>query len=206
MSADWVNDINRMQNKYGVREWIGHATPFQLKKFLEFRLDFIKEEYDETKEALVLDDAEEIVDGLIDLCVVAIGTLDAMGVNAHKAWDAVLNANMAKEVGVKESRPNPLGLPDLIKPEGWKAPSHEDNHGVIPSSFDDADLIDRWSSDERMNIIGQNGNDGLHYPPPGPDGYTPHPGPLDGTSEREPIDFYKDSEYIRLYGDKNESN
>ena len=127
-----------------------------------------------------------------------------MGVNAHKAWDAVLNANMAKEVGVKESRPNPLGLPDLIKPEGWKAPSHEDNHGVIPSSFDDADLIDRWSSDERMNIIGQNGNDGLHYPPPGPDGYTPHPGPLDGT--REPIDFYKDSEYIRLYGDKNESN
>ena len=49
MSADWVNDINRMQNKYGVREWINHATPFQLKKYLEFRLKFIKEEYDETR-------------------------------------------------------------------------------------------------------------------------------------------------------------
>ncbi len=136
MSADWVNDINRMQTKYGVREWINHATPFQLKKYLEFRLDFIKEEYDETREALIMQDSEEIVDGLIDLCVVAIGTLDALGVNAHIAWDSVLEANMAKEVGVKESRPNPLGLPDLIKPEGWTAPSHEDNHGIIPTAFE----------------------------------------------------------------------
>ena len=136
MSADWVNDINRMHNKYGVRDWINHATPFQLKKFLEFRLDFIKEEYDETREALIMEDSEEIVDGLIDLCVVAIGTLDAMGINAHKAWDEVYQANMAKEVGVKESRPNPLGIPDLIKPEGWTAPSHEGNHGKIPTAFE----------------------------------------------------------------------
>ena len=68
------------------------------------------------------------------------------------------------------------------------------------------DQHEKLSTDERMDIIGQNGNDGLHYPPPGPDGYTPHPGPLDGTGEREPIDLYKDSEYIRLYGDKNEDN
>ena len=61
MSADWVNDINRMQTKYGVREWINHATPFQLKKYLEFRLDFIKEEYDETKEALIMEDAEAVM-------------------------------------------------------------------------------------------------------------------------------------------------
>ena len=138
MSADWVNDINRMQNKYGVREWISHATPFQLGKYLEFRLKFIKEEYDETKEALIMEDAEEIVDGLIDICVVAIGTLDAMGVNAHKAWDEIFQANMNKEVGIKEERPNPLGLPDLIKPEGWVNPSHKDNHGLIPYSFSDA--------------------------------------------------------------------
>ena len=52
MSADWVKDISLMHDKYQVREWINDATPFQLKKFLEFRLAFIKEEYDETKEAL----------------------------------------------------------------------------------------------------------------------------------------------------------
>ena len=79
MSADWVNDINRMHNKYGTREWINNASPFELKMFLKFRIDFLREEYDETREAMVMEDNEEIVDGLIDLCVIAIGTLDAMG-------------------------------------------------------------------------------------------------------------------------------
>ena len=51
-------------------------------------------------------DPEEIVDGLIDLCVVAIGTLWMPLVSTrYKAWDEVLKANMAKEVGVKDSRP-----------------------------------------------------------------------------------------------------
>jgi len=189
MSADWVNDINRMQTKYGVRDWIKHATPFQLKKYLEFRLNFIKEEYDETREALITEDSEEIVDGLIDLCVVAIGTLDALGVNVHKAWDEVYEANMNKEVGVKESRPNPLGLPDLIKPEGWTAPSHENNHGIIGDAWSGEDALEH-PQPSRMDIIGQNGNDGLHY--------TPGPGPLDGTQAK--INWEKDSEYIRLYG------
>jgi len=38
---------------------------------------------------------------------------------------------MSKKVGVKQSRPNPLGLPDLIKPEGWEAPSHNNNVGLF---------------------------------------------------------------------------
>ena len=205
MSTNWVSDINIMHQKYGVHEWTKTASPFDLKKFIEFRLDFIKEEYDETREAIINEDAEEIVDGLIDLCVVAIGTLDALGINAINAWDNVLEANMAKEVGVKEERPNPLGLPDLIKPAGWVNPSHEGNHGIIAKSFSDAikermmeankartDILSdnpdinsnwspnakelqtlyknlketeevNWSSDERMDIIGQNGNDGDHY-------------------------------------------
>ena len=36
---------------------------------------------------------------------------------------------MNKEVGEKPSRPNPLGVPDLIKPDTWYPPSHEGNHG-----------------------------------------------------------------------------
>jgi predicted HAD superfamily Cof-like phosphohydrolase len=128
MSKDWVKDIHLMQAKYLTRSWV-NANPEKLKKFLEFRVDFLKEELMETQAALTNNDAEEIVDGLIDLCVVAIGTLDAFGVDPYKAWDAVLEANMNKEVGKKPTRPNPLGVPDLIKPEGWTAPSHEGNHG-----------------------------------------------------------------------------
>ena len=36
-----------------------------------------------------------------------------------------------KEPGIKEGRPNPLGLPDLKKPEGWTAPEHTTNHGKL---------------------------------------------------------------------------
>ncbi len=134
MSKDWVQDINKMHEKYGVRPVVEKMTRLDLRTFLNFRVKFLNEELDETKLAANnagYIDAEEVVDGLIDLCVVAIGTLDAFGIDANKAWDAVLEANMNKEVGIKETRPNPLGLPDLIKPEGWVAPSHKDNHGDL---------------------------------------------------------------------------
>jgi|TARA_B100001093_G_scaffold443376_1_gene445678 hypothetical protein len=128
MSKDWVKDIYDMQGKYRTREWVEN-NPDKLRDFLEFRIDFLQEELDETSAALVNMDAEEIVDGLIDLCVVAIGTLDAYGVDPYKAWDEVLYANMRKNVGKKPTRPNPLGVPDLVKPDDWEAPSHEGNHG-----------------------------------------------------------------------------
>tara|TARA_B100001093_G_scaffold520319_1_gene614643 strand:- start:6604 stop:7005 length:402 start_codon:yes stop_codon:yes gene_type:complete len=128
MSQNWVKDIAEMHSKYKVHEWIEN-NPDKLEQLLHFRIAFLKEEFDETFKATGEKDAEEIVDGLIDLCVVAIGTLDAFGIDASKAWDEVHKANMSKEVGVKESRPNPLGLPDLIKPADWKAPSHTGNHG-----------------------------------------------------------------------------
>ena len=137
MSTDWVKDIHEMQTKFGTRDWVNkNIDTDKLKTFLDFRLDFIKEEYEETLKAVAENDAEEIVDGLIDICVVAIGTLDAYGVDAHKAWDAVHKANMAKEVGIKAERPNPLGVPDLIKPEGWVNPSHEGNHGLFATQLD----------------------------------------------------------------------
>lgn len=129
MSSNWVNDMNSMHVKYGVHGSVDKMDKGKLQAFLDFRLNFLEEELNETRAAAQNGDAEEIVDGLIDLCVVAIGTLDAFEVDAHKAWDEVLKANMAKEVGVKEGRPNPLGLPDLVKPEGWVGPSHEGNTG-----------------------------------------------------------------------------
>lgn len=137
MSTNWVKDIHEMQTKFGTRDWVDkNKDNDKLKAFLDFRLDFIKEEYEETLKAVAENDAEEIVDGLIDICVVAIGTLDAYGIDAHKAWDAVHKANMAKEVGIKAERPNPLGVPDLIKPEGWVNPSHEGNHGLFTTQLD----------------------------------------------------------------------
>ena len=52
------------------------------------------------KEAFKLKDAPGMVDGIIDLCVFAIGTLEVFGVDAQKAWDEVYKANMSKEAGI----------------------------------------------------------------------------------------------------------
>ena len=131
MSKDWVKDINEMQTKYGVHDWMKKANPEQRNEYLKFRAEFLKEELTELDNAIYHADSEEIVDALIDLCVVAIGTLDSFQVDGHKAWNEVLKANMNKQVGVKEGRPNPLGLPDLTKPEDWEAPDHSGNYGIL---------------------------------------------------------------------------
>ena len=127
--TDWVKDIYDMHSKYGVHEAVDAMDNETLRKYLSFRINFLQEELDELKANQ--NNPEEIVDALIDLCVVAIGTLDAFNVNSYAAWTEVFRANMQKEVGVKASRPNPLGLPDLIKPEGWKGPDHTGNHGFL---------------------------------------------------------------------------
>ena len=132
MSSNWVKDIEEMQEKFGIHEWMQDpANRDKLFDFLRFRLDFLREEYEETIHAFACADAEELIDGHIDICVIAIGTLLAFDVDVEKAWNEVHKANMAKEVGVKKERPNPLGLPDLSKPEGWEPPSHDGNHGSL---------------------------------------------------------------------------
>lgn len=133
MSNNWVQDITDMHAKFGVHEWFKQNKHDKelMSKYLRFRLSMCEEELLETLKAWAEGDAEEIVDGLIDLCVFAIGTLDVFGVDANLAWDRVYEANMAKSPGVKLGRPNPFGLPDLIKPEGWTAPSHDGNHGEL---------------------------------------------------------------------------
>tara|TARA_Y100001963_G_scaffold159240_1_gene262046 strand:+ start:1724 stop:2137 length:414 start_codon:yes stop_codon:yes gene_type:complete len=137
MSKDWTDDMAVMHRKYGVNDWMEKNKNDRDKvlKFLEFRLEFLKEELEETVDACKNHDPEEIVDGLIDLCVIAIGTLNAFDVDPHKAWDEILKCNMNKEVGIKPGRPNPLGLPDLIKPKDWQGPSHDGNHGLFPNAF-----------------------------------------------------------------------
>ena len=41
----------------------------------------------------------------------------------------------SKEIGIKKERPNPLGLPDLVKPAGWENPNHNGNHGLFTNAF-----------------------------------------------------------------------
>lgn len=135
MSIDWASDIFDMHEFYGFGRRVREMDASKLRALLEFRKGFLQEEMRELETA---ESAEDVVDALIDLCVVAIGTLDLFEVDAWLAWDSVHQANMAKQVGVKESRPNPLGLPDLVKPEGWQSPDHGGNTGLLDEVFEAA--------------------------------------------------------------------
>jgi len=130
--SEFVKDIRNMHKQFGVHQWLRDPkNKDKLRDFMVFRLDFLEEEFEETQKAFFSNDKEGVVDGLIDLIVVAIGTLDILGVDTDKAWDEVHGANMSKEPGIKESRPNPLGLPDMIKKPDWKGPNHEGNTGRL---------------------------------------------------------------------------
>lgn len=138
MSTNWVKDIEVMHQHYKAKDHVKTLSKKQLENFLNFRIRFIDEELTELSEAY--NSADDTVDALIDICVVAIGTLQLFDVDANLAWDRVLTANMSKTVGVKATRPNPLGFPDLIKPPGWIAPSHTDNIGCLPVLICPAEL------------------------------------------------------------------
>lgn len=139
LKSKMVTDIENMHKKYQVNEWVAtqldNGDMKKLQQLLAFRLDFVEEEFEETLKAFADKNPEEIVDGLIDIIVIALGTLDMFNVDTDWAWEKVHNANMNKEVGVKPGRPNPLGLPDLIKPEGWTAPNHSENTGILTRVF-----------------------------------------------------------------------
>jgi len=127
MSTNWCQDIKEMHEKFGVNPVVRSFNKEKLEAFIKFRLDFLQEELNEARSG----GNEDLVDAMIDLCVVAIGTLNALDVDPYKAWDRVHACNMIKKVGIKASRPNPLGLPDLIKPKDFEHPNHAGNIGLL---------------------------------------------------------------------------
>lgn len=130
-NPDIIQDIADMHKKFSVHEVVEGMSHERLLDFVNFRVGCLDEELNETIEAVTAAEPEEVVDGLIDLTVFAIGTLDALGVDVGKAWKTVHDKNMQKVAGHNANRPNEFGFPDLIKPDGWTPPNHEDNVGKV---------------------------------------------------------------------------
>lgn len=131
MSKDLFKDINNMHKKFGFHEVVDKMDSEMLFNLLQFRVSMMREELEELEEGVAEESPEEFIDGIIDLIVFAIGTLDLFDIDGQISWDKVFEANMKKEPGIKEGRPNPFGLPDLIKPEGWQEPNHYHNVSVL---------------------------------------------------------------------------
>ena len=90
--------------------------------YLLARAEFIQEELDELKEAILQGDFLEQIDALVDIVVVCKGSAVLMGIPWGGHWNEVMRANMGKEPGAQSKRPGMKH--DLIKPPGWMGPDH----------------------------------------------------------------------------------
>jgi NTP pyrophosphatase (non-canonical NTP hydrolase) len=135
ITGNVFRDLFNMHRQFGF-----HEQKFD-KKALLHRVEFLQEELDEIKDAIVNKDAGAVLDGLIDLVVVAIGTIDLCNADGEIAWERVMNANNAKKVGFNKTRPNSDGV-DLIKPEGWLPPVLDDLVGNLRAVLFEGTVLD----------------------------------------------------------------
>lgn len=99
----------------------GQSTDTKNAKLFKLYMKLIKEEYGELRDAVKAKDEVETLDALIDILVVTIGAVNAMGYDAEGAWNEVMKTNFAKidpETGSVRKREDGK----ILKPEGWKAP------------------------------------------------------------------------------------
>ena len=69
---------------------------FSTDKINKLRLDLIKEELSELKEAMNNKDLLEVADALTDILYVTYGAGHALGINLDKCFEEVQNSNMSK--------------------------------------------------------------------------------------------------------------
>ena len=113
-------DVQELHKKmFGLTPNIAYILP----KEHVARADFIAEELFELRGALQNNNGLEVIDALVDIAYVAMGTAALMGINWQTHWDEVHRCNMEKVPGKQAARPD---MPrDLAKPEDWEAPDHQ---------------------------------------------------------------------------------
>jgi len=72
------------------------STSLSTENINNLRLNLIKEEFEELKEALNKKDLVEIADALTDILYVTYGAGHAFGINLDKCFDEVQKSNMSK--------------------------------------------------------------------------------------------------------------
>lgn len=119
-----IRDIEEFNRKFGLpvnsRELFAHAS------WLDYRMKFLLEELAETMQAVEDKDLHEVLDGLVDIMYVAVGTAVSLGLPIEEAWNRVHKANLEKvRVEAPEQSKRKSSF-DLVKPPGWKRPVFDD--------------------------------------------------------------------------------
>lgn len=118
---DIIQDIDDFHKKFGfTKRELGSKPDIAL---LHFRLKFLAEELHEMKVDAGKDDLEGVLDAIVDLMYVAIGTGWLLNLDVASAWKLVHEANMAKVRAERAEDSKRGSLFDVIKPKGWKKPN-----------------------------------------------------------------------------------
>ena len=88
------NKVGTFMKTFG--QEVKSKPSFSSDKINKLRIDLIKEELDELKEAMDNNDLLEVADALTDILYVTYGAGHAFGINLDKCFDEVQNSNMSK--------------------------------------------------------------------------------------------------------------
>ena len=75
---------------------VKNKPSFSTDKINKLRIDLIREELEELKEAMKNQDLLEVADALTDILYVTYGAGHAFGIDLDKCFDEVQNSNMSK--------------------------------------------------------------------------------------------------------------
>ena len=88
------NKVRTFMKTFG--QEVKNKPSFSTDKINKLRLDLIKEELDELKEAMDNKDLLEVADALTDILYVTYGAGHAFGINLDQCFEEVQNSNMSK--------------------------------------------------------------------------------------------------------------
>lgn len=119
--TDFVEDIKEFHEKFGFTKRPHGERPSA--ELMAFRLKFLAEELHELSVSAKYDDLEGMLDALVDLVYVALGTAWLLNLDFEAAWNVVHKANMQKIRAERESDSKRGSTFDVVKPKGWNPPN-----------------------------------------------------------------------------------
>ncbi|MFA5377442.1 MAG: nucleoside triphosphate pyrophosphohydrolase family protein [Dehalococcoidia bacterium] len=119
-SADLYQDVAAFCRRFRLQPT---RTSFRLSPAkMAVRLKHLSEELSELRRGVAIGDDAEVIDALVDLVYVALGTAHLCGFPFMKVWDAVHAANMKKIRATRACDSKRGSTFDVVKPKGWKKP------------------------------------------------------------------------------------
>jgi NTP pyrophosphatase (non-canonical NTP hydrolase) len=122
MSKDMLGLVEEFQEKFGLI-YRGPPRDIEPYELSASRIDHMDEELREYMRAWQDHDLEKMLDALVDLTYVVLGTALMHGFNMREAFRRVHLANMKKVRAEPEKGRHPW---DVVKPDGWEPPDLRD--------------------------------------------------------------------------------